>query len=63
MRFSVWKVRKKEKNFCIYTKFYDSKEKASSYDSFGKTANEAIETALDFINDRKFKSLWKKLNG
>ena len=50
-------------DFSIYTKFYDSKEKASSYDSFGKTANEAIETALDFINDRKFKSLWKKLNG
>ncbi len=38
------------------------KKKAGSYDTFGKTAKEAIETALDFINDRKFKSLWKKIN-
>lgn len=50
-------------DFCIYTKFFDSKEKASSYDSFGKTANEAIGTALDFIKDPKFRSLWEKLNG
>lgn len=50
-------------DYCIYTKFYDSKEKASSYDTFGRTANESIETALDFIKDRKFKALWKKLNG
>ena len=50
-------------DFCIYTKFYDSKDKAGSYDTFGKTANESIGTALDFIKDPKFKSLWEKLNG
>ena len=50
-------------DYCIYTKFYDSKEKAGSYDTFGKTANESIGTALDFIKDPKFKSLWEKLNG
>lgn len=50
-------------DFCIYTKFYESKEKAGSYDTFGKTANESIGTALDFIKDPKFKSLWEKLNG
>ena len=49
-------------DYCIYTKFYDSKEKVGSYDAFGKTAYETIETALDFIKDRKFKALWKKLN-
>ena len=50
-------------DFCIYTKFYESKEKAGSYDTFGKTANESIGTALDFIKDLKFRSLWEKING
>lgn len=49
-------------DYCFNTKLFDSKENAGAYDMLGKTANESIETVLDFTKDKKFKNLWKKLS-
>ncbi|MCR5616693.1 MAG: helix-turn-helix domain-containing protein [Clostridiales bacterium] len=49
-------------DYRLPSRFFGGAEQGSSYDILGRTASESIETALDFIKDKKFTALWNKVN-